>query len=51
VALKISNSQNGDAGTIQSGNVSVTYVNADGQLNIVINTPTGSTSLSLPTGN
>jgi len=51
VALKISNSKDGDAGTIQSGDVSVTFVNADGQLNIVINTSTGSTSLSLPTGN
>ncbi len=50
VALKIANSQNGDAGTIQSGSVSVTYVNADGQLNISINTPSGSTTLSLPTG-
>ncbi len=50
VALKISNSKNGDAGTIQSGAVSVTYVNADGQLNISINTPTGATTLSLPTG-
>jgi hypothetical protein len=50
VALKISNSKDGDAGTIQSGNVSVTYVNVDGQLNIVINTPGGSTTLALPTG-
>lgn len=50
VALKIANSQPGDAGTIQSGNVSVTYVNSDGQLNVVIATPTGSTSLSVPTG-
>jgi hypothetical protein len=50
VALKISNSKDGDAGTIQSGNVSVTYVNADGQLNITINTPSGATNLSLPTG-
>ncbi len=50
VALQIANSQPGDAGTIQSGNISVTYVNADGQLNIVINTPTGSTTLALPTG-
>jgi Type VIII secretion system (T8SS), CsgF protein len=50
VALKISNSKDGDAGTIQSGNVSVTYVNADGQLNISINTPSGSTTLTLPTG-
>jgi hypothetical protein len=50
VALTIANSLPGQAGTIQSGNVSVTYVNADGQLNIVINTPTGSTTLNLPTG-
>jgi len=50
VALRISNSKDGDAGTIQSGNVSVTYVNSDGQLNIVINTPGGSTTLALPTG-
>ena len=32
VALKISNSKNGDAGTIQSGNVSVTYVNYPGMV-------------------
>lgn len=50
VALQVANSQPGAAGTIQSGNVSVTYVNSDGQLNIVINTPTGSTTLALPTG-
>ena len=50
VALKISNSKDGDAGTIQSGSVSVTYINADGQLNIVIITPSGSTTLTLPTG-
>lgn len=50
VALQVANSQPGDAGTIQSGNVSVTYVNSDGQLNIVINTPSGSTTLALPTG-
>jgi len=50
VALQIANSAPGQAGTIQSGNVSVTYVNSDGQLNISIATPTGSTTLSLPTG-
>ena len=50
VAQQIANSHPGDAGTIQSGNVSVTYVNADGQLNISINTPTGATTLSLPSG-
>jgi len=50
VALQVANSQPGQAGTIQSGNVSVTYVNSDGQLNITISTPTGSTTLTLPTG-
>ena len=50
VALRIAASQNGDAGTIQSGNVSVTYVNSDGQLNIVINTPAGITTVNLPSG-
>ena len=51
VALKIAASSNGDAGTIQSGTDSVTYANSDGQLNIVINTPTGSTTVNLPSGN
>jgi hypothetical protein len=50
IALKIANSKAGDAGTIQSGDVSITFINADGQLNIVITTPTGSTNLSVPTG-
>jgi hypothetical protein len=50
VAQQIANSHPGAAGTIKSGNVSVTYVNSDGQLNIVINTPAGSTTLSLPSG-
>ena len=51
IALKIANSQPGDAGTIQSGSVSITFINSDGQLNVVITTPTGSTNLSVPTGN
>ena len=50
IALKIANSKAGDAGTIQSGSVSITFINADGQLNVVITTPTGSTNLSVPTG-
>ncbi len=49
IALKIADSKPGDAGTIQSGSVSITFINADGQLNIVITTPTGVTNLSLPT--
>jgi type VIII secretion system (T8SS) CsgF protein len=50
IALKIANSQPGDAGTIQSGSVSITFINSDGQLNVVITTPSGSTNLSVPTG-
>lgn len=48
IAQKIANSQNGQAGTIQSGGVTITYVNSDGQLNVTITTPTGSTVLSIP---
>jgi membrane protease subunit (stomatin/prohibitin family) len=51
IAQKISGSKNGDAGVIRSGNVSVSYVNSDGQLSVTITTPTGSTSVSLPSGN
>lgn len=50
IALRIAGSKPGDAGTIASGNVSITFINSDGQLNIVITTPTGTTNLSLPTG-
>ena len=50
VALQVANSTPGQAGTIQSGDVSLTYINSDGQLNITINTPTGSTTMTLPTG-
>lgn len=50
IAQRIANSQPGQAGTIQSGNVTVTFVNADGQLNVIITTPTGTTSLSVPSG-
>ncbi len=50
IAQKIANSQNGQAGTIQSGNVVITYVNSDGQLAVTITSPTGSTTLSIPVG-
>jgi hypothetical protein len=50
VAQKIANSQNGQAGTIQSGNVVITYINSDGQLSVTITSPSGSTSLSIPVG-
>lgn len=48
IAQKIANSQDGQAGTIQSGGVTITYVNSDGQLNVTITTPTGSSNLSIP---
>jgi len=48
IAQKIANSTNGQAGTIQSGGVSITYVNSDGELNVTITTPKGSTNLQIP---
>jgi hypothetical protein len=48
IAQKIANSTNGQAGTIQSGGVSITYVNSDGELNVTITTPTGTTNLQIP---
>lgn len=50
VAQKIANSQPGQAGTIQSGSVTITYMNSDGQLNVTITSPTGSTNLQIPVG-
>lgn len=50
IADQIVNSQNGDAGTIQSGSVSISYVNSDGQLSVTISSPTGSTTLVIPSG-
>ena len=50
IADQIVNSKNGDAGTIQSGSVSIGYVNSDGQLSVTIASPTGSTTLTIPTG-
>ena len=51
IAQKIANSQNGQAGTIQSGDVVITYSNSDGELNVTITSPSGSTTLSIPTAN
>jgi hypothetical protein len=50
VASKIANSTNGQAGTIQSGSVTITYTNSDGQLSVTISSPTGSTTLTVPAG-
>jgi len=50
VARSIANAQPGQAGTIQSGSVSITYINSDGQLSVTITSPTGTTTLVLPSG-
>jgi hypothetical protein len=50
IAQRIATSATGDAGTIQSGDVAVTFVNSDGQLSLVITTPGGTTNVTLPTG-
>ncbi len=50
IAQKIANSTNGQAGTIQSGNVTITYANSDGELSVTITSPSGSTTLMVPSG-
>jgi hypothetical protein len=50
IADQIVNSTNGQAGTIQSGSVTITYVNSDGQLSVTISSPAGSTTLVIPSG-
>ncbi len=50
IAQKIANAQNGQAGTIQSGSVTITYINSDGQLSVTITSPTGTTTLVIPAG-
>ncbi|CAH2602899.1 Curli production assembly/transport component CsgF [Rhodovastum atsumiense] len=50
IADRIANSKQGDAGTISTGNVAITYVNSDGQLSVTISSPTGSTTLTIPSG-
>jgi hypothetical protein len=49
IAQKIANSKNGQAGTIKSDGVIITYVNSDGELSITITTPTSTTTLTIPT--
>jgi hypothetical protein len=50
IAQRIANAQPGQAGTIQSGSVTITYVNSDGQLSVTITSPTGTTTLVIPSG-
>lgn len=48
IAQRIANASNGQAGSIQSGSVTITYMNSDGQLSVTITSPTGSTTLVIP---
>jgi hypothetical protein len=50
IAQRIANAQPGQAGTIQSGSVTITYINSDGQLSVTITSPTGTTTLVIPSG-
>ncbi|WP_296600608.1 curli assembly protein CsgF [Phenylobacterium sp.] len=50
IAQRIANAGAGQAGTIQSGAVTITYMNSDGQLTVTITTPAGSTTLTIPAG-
>jgi hypothetical protein len=51
IAYSIANSTPGQAGTIQSNGATITYINQDGQLNLTVTSATGTTTLSVPTGN
>jgi len=50
VATGIANSTPGSAGTVQSGDTTITYRNVAGQLSVTLTSPTGSTTLVVPTG-
>jgi len=51
VALQIANAQPGQAGSIQTGGASITYVNSDGQLTVDVTTAAGTTSFTVPSIN
>ena len=50
VATQIANAQPGQAGTIQSGDTTITYVNNTGELSVTLTSPAGTTTLAVPTG-
>ena len=50
VAAGIANSADGQAGTVQSGDTTISYVNTGGQLSVTLTSPSGSTTLAVPTG-
>ena len=51
IAQKIANTTSGGGGTIQSGSTSITYTNVDGELTVDIVSPSGATTLTIPTVN
>ncbi len=51
IAAQIAGALPGQGGTIQSGSTSISYTNVDGTLNVSITTPTGTTTLAMPSGN
>ncbi len=50
IATGIANTAPGQSGTVQSGGTTITYVNSDGQLQVTLTSPTGSTTIAVPTG-
>lgn len=50
VAAQIANSSNGQAGSVQSGDTTISYVNSGGNLSVTLTSPSGSTTLTVPTG-
>ena len=50
VATGIANAPPGATGTVQSGDTTITYVNNSGALSVTLTSPSGSTTLTVPTG-
>lgn len=50
IATGIANTGPGKSGTVQSGDTTISYVNSDGQLNVTLTSPSGSTKIAVPTG-
>lgn len=50
VASGIANAQPGQAGTVHSGDTTITYVNNSGELSVTLTSPSGTTTLAVPTG-
>lgn len=50
VATGIANAPPGATGTVQSGDTTITYINNAGALSVTLTSPSGSTTLTVPTG-